>query len=81
MFTSSVGAKTGLRALLKLVVFGSHSNQFTTDELIYVQDAAPSITEQTKANSELVQVPQLKKRNRARIRAKLDSIRQKFRKR
>lgn len=79
MYSSATTTQPGLRALLKLVVFGRNSGHFTTDELIYVQDAQ-NATPDIVANLEEANLPSsvLKKPNRSRFRQKLEAFSGKF---
>lgn len=77
--SSSTTTQPGLRALLKLVVFGRNSGHFTTDEMIFIQDAKP-VEQDIAASLDEAQLPTsvLKRPNRSRFREKLEAFSGKF---
>ena len=79
MYSSATTTQPGLRALLKLVVFGRNSGHFTTDEMVYIQDAQ-NVTPDLATNLEEANLAPgvLKKPNRSRFRQKLEAFSGKF---
>jgi hypothetical protein len=78
--STQVQQGNGLRALLKLVVFGQNPNYFTSAELQYVDnEASDNVKKQTIDTTEIEGVT--KKPNRIRVRERLHRKFKSFRKR